>query len=334
MLTLTIPDLLARGTQALAASAPFQSFARYADPPVQCKEGLASALCAALGMPHLTPLAPLCALGAGADVDDHYTIAATPVTLVADRDIVMLAGRVHDLADDDAAILVDLINRHFADDGVHFIAARPATWFAWCDRSISLSTSPLDAAIGRSIYPYLPHGADGNTWKRWQVEIQMLLHEHAVNQQRDARGLPPVSSVWFWGNGRLADVATPTTLTRAFAAADESGDLVRGIARHVGLSVDALPEAFSAILERLNDGGNAIMALASMSDESAVERFGVDWLQPAVSALEAGKLNALRLIGDGHGAAVAWVARRPSRFARVTSRLRARSFEIPTLAEE
>ena len=76
------------------------------------------------------------------------------------------------------------------------------------------------------------------------------------------------------------------------------------------------------------------MALASMSEESAVERFGVDWLQPAVTALEAGKINALQLIADGHGAAVSWVARRPSRFARVTSRLRARPFEIPALAEE
>jgi len=88
------------------------------------------------------------------------------------------------------------------------------------------------------------------------------------------------------------------------------------------------------MLERLNDGGNAIVALASMAEDSAVERFGVDWLQPAVNALEARKLNSLRLIADGHGAAVSWVARRPSRFARVTSRLRARPFEIPALAEE
>jgi hypothetical protein len=334
MLMLTVPDLLARGTQALAASAPFQSFARYADPPVQSKEGLALALCAALGLPHSTPLAPLSALGAGLDVDEHYMLAATPVTLVADRDIVILAGRVHDLVDDDAAILIDLLNHHFVDDGVHFVAARPATWFAWCDRSFSLSTSPLDAAIGRSIYPYLPRGTDGNTWQRWQVEIQMLLHEHAVNQRREARGLSPVSSVWIWGDGALSEVRAPLPLTHAFAAADESGDLVRGLALHVGLSVDALPAAFSAILQRLNDGGNAIVALASMSEESAVERFGVEWLQPAVAALEVGKLDALRLIADGHGAAVSWVARRPSRFARVTSRLRAHPFEIPALAPE
>ena len=74
--------------------------------------------------------------------------------------------------------------------------------------------------------------------------------------------------------------------------------------------------------------------MASMTSESAVERFGVDWLQPAVTALEAGKINALQIIADGHGAAVSWVARRPSRLARVTSRLRARPFEIPAPASE
>ena len=333
MLTLTVPGLLARGTHALGATAPFQSFARYADPPELNGEGLASALCAALGLPPTTPLAPLCALGAGLDVDDRYMIAATPVTLVADRDIVILAGRVQDLADDDAAILIELLNRHFVGDGVSFVAPRPATWFARCDQVFSLSTSPLDVALGRSIYPFLPGGADGNTWQRWQVEIQMLLHEHAVNQRREARGLLPVSSMWFWGNGRLSDVRIPT-FADAFAAADESGDLVRGLARHVGRSVDALPDGLFAILDRLNGSEKAIVALASMNDESAIERFGADWLQPAVAALEAGKLDALRLIADGHGAAVSWVAERPSRFARVTSRLRARQFEIPALAPE
>src|SRR5207237_10316211 len=100
--------------------------------------------------------------------------------------------------------------------------------------------------------PLLPGGADCRAWQRWQVETQMLLHEHAVNQRREADGLSPVSSVWFWGNGRLSDVTTPTRpLSYASAAVNQSGDLVRGFARHVGLSVDALPSGLSAILDRM-----------------------------------------------------------------------------------
>ena len=53
----------------------------------------------------------------------------------------------------------------------------------------------------------MPRGADGGTWKRWQNEIGMLLHEHPVNVEREANGNVPVNGVWFWGGGRLADVS-------------------------------------------------------------------------------------------------------------------------------
>jgi hypothetical protein len=333
MLALTVPGLLAPGAPALSAMAPFQALARYADPPEQNGDGLGPALCATLGMPSTTPLAPISALGAGVDVGDRYTIAATPVTLIADRDIVMLAGAVKDLADDDAATLIELFNRHFGGDGLHFVSPRPAAWFAQCERTFSLSASPVDAAIGRSIFSYLPRGSDGGIWRRWQVEAQMLLHEHPVNQQREARGLAPVSSLWFSGGGRLSDVTMPG-LSAVFAAADENGDLARGLAGGVGLLADVLPVTLSAILDKLDRTSDALVALTATTDEAAIGRFGRDWLQPAVAALDAGKIDALQLIADGHGAAASWRARRPSGLARVASRLRSRAFDIPAIAEE
>lgn len=33
-------------------------------------------------------------------------------------------------------------------------------------------------------------------------EVQMFLHEHPVNQQRAAAGLPAINSLWIWGAGR------------------------------------------------------------------------------------------------------------------------------------
>ena len=64
------------------------------------------------------------------------------------------------------------------------------------------------------------------------------------------------------------------------------------------------------------------------------QRFAIDWLQPAVSKLAGGRLDALSIIADGHGAAASWIARRPSPLARVTSRLRRATFEIPALTDE
>src|SRR6266516_108636 len=63
----------------------------------------------------------------------------------------------------------------------------------------------------------------------------MVLHSHAVNEAREARGEPAVNSVWFWGGGRVPRVATerwhsvsadePLALGLARAAAMRDGRL-------------------------------------------------------------------------------------------------------------
>ena len=333
MLTLTVPGLLGRGAQPFSSMPSARALARYADAATREREGLGAALCAALSLPSTTPLAPLCLLGAGSSVDDRYTMAATPVTLVADRDIVVLAGRVADLGDDDAATLIDLLNRHFVADGVMFEAPRPTAWFVRCERDFALSTSSIDAVTGRAIAEYLPRGGDAKTWQRWQVEIQMLLHEHAINTARAGHGLPIVSGVWLSGNGRLREIVPPP-LTNVFAAGDDGGDLARGLARHAGLSADRLPRTLSTILEHVPRTARVLVAMETMTNEAALARFDADWLRPAVDALEGGALDSLRLIADGHGAAVTWCAKHPSGLARVTSRLHNRVLEIPAAAEE
>src|SRR5207245_7560585 len=128
MLTLTVPGLLGHGA-AFAAARSAHALARYADAPTQERQGLGVALCSALSPPRATPLAPLCALGAGLSVDDGYVMAATPVTLIADRDIVVLAGRVADLREDETATLIALLHRHFASRGLAFGAPRPSALF-------------------------------------------------------------------------------------------------------------------------------------------------------------------------------------------------------------
>ena len=226
MLTLCVPGLLGRA-EPFAAMRGARALARDVTSTATEPNGIGTALCIAL--------APLCALGADLSVDDRYTIAATPVTLIADRDVVVLAGTVDDLRADEASILIDLLNRHFAGDDMTFDAPRPATWYALCGRNFSFVTSPIDAALRHPIDSFLPSGPDGNLWQRWQVEMQMLLHEHVVNREREQRGLPLVSGIWLSGNGRLTDIARPP-LDAVFASGDASGDVARGLARRVGLS--------------------------------------------------------------------------------------------------
>jgi hypothetical protein len=48
---------------------------------------------------------------------------------------------------------------------------------------------------------YLPTGAGADAYRRLTSEVEMALHEHAVNRDRQARGLQPINGLWFWGGG-------------------------------------------------------------------------------------------------------------------------------------
>ncbi|MGZ7354524.1 hypothetical protein ACXWRX_09325, partial [Streptococcus pyogenes] len=50
---------------------------------------------------------------------------------------------------------------------------------------------------------HLPQGPQGRRWRVLINEAQVLLHQHPLNAERRAKGLPPVNSLWLWGAGRL-----------------------------------------------------------------------------------------------------------------------------------
>ncbi|HKU84953.1 MAG TPA: hypothetical protein VJV77_01300, partial [Casimicrobiaceae bacterium] len=85
-LILVAPGLLALPPQMLAACASLGRIAQLAREPRLVPLGLTASLVDALGLPASTPIAPLAAIGAGADPGAHYVAVADPVHLVADRD--------------------------------------------------------------------------------------------------------------------------------------------------------------------------------------------------------------------------------------------------------
>jgi hypothetical protein len=72
-----------------------------------------------------------------------------------------------------------------------------------------MATSSLPAAVIDGDLPndYLPVDQSGS-YHALRGEVEMALHEHPVNQQRQAAGLPPVNSLWLWGGGFAAEQET------------------------------------------------------------------------------------------------------------------------------
>jgi hypothetical protein len=332
-LVLVVPGLLALPAQLLARVRSLRALARYADPPRAEPRGIAAALFATLGVVPATPVAPLALLGAGGDPGDDYVLCADPVHLAADRDTVLLVQTIEDLAQDDAATLVRMLDRHFADDGVRFEAVRPDAWFARRRHPAELVTTSPDVARGRRLIANLPRGADSGTWKRWQNEIEMLLYEHPVNAAREQSGMPAANALWFWGGGRMMDVGSvPPTIVAA--PQTRLGDVARGIARRAGrdcapMNADPAQLVAEADAMNIDTAGTPLLCMAvlpPLGDD--LQRVEATWLVPAIELLTTRRIGALHVVADGNGAAATWTATAPTLWQRLAARASRRAFEI------
>lgn len=119
----------------------------------------------------------------------------------------------------------------FESEGFRLIQGAPLRWYLLHPALATLPTASLDRVIGRNVDRWLVDvRADpaARVLRRVQNEVQMLLHGHALNAERERRGLPAVNSLWFSGSGPLRAVPRErpqldTTLRRAALAEDWAG---------------------------------------------------------------------------------------------------------------
>jgi hypothetical protein len=315
MSLLVAPGLLAHAAACRARPA-LARLARYAGAPSRDPDGLAMLTCRTLGIPGDPPVAALTAVGAGLAAGGDYWLMADPVTLVPGRTDVTLAGAVRDLTRDQTDELLIALNAHFHGDGLAFVAPRPNLWLAHLAETPLLQTAPLDRARNEILSDVLPHGEAAAQWRRWQDEIQMLLHTHPVNDVRESGGALPANAVWFWGGGRQVD-ARDAPAVRVDAPPTRLGDLARGIGQTASMvSTSAAPP-------------RAVIVAEPIDSDEGVAAFVETVLEPALHDLEHRVVAQLSLLADGAGAALAWHASAPTRFARLAARWQAAPFKAP-----
>lgn len=61
------------------------------------------------------------------------------------------------------------------------------------------------SVLGKPANPFIEQSREQLGWYKLLNEMQMFLHAHELNQDRERRGLLPINSLWFWGAGRLPD---------------------------------------------------------------------------------------------------------------------------------
>jgi len=249
------------------------------------------------------PIAPVTLRADGQAPGEHFWLRADPVHLHARQgDLVLADSERLEVSTAEAEALVDSLNRHFAGDGFTFSAPAATRWYVRLPHPARLRTTPLSLAAGHGIDALLPTGADALAWHRRANEAQMLLHAHAVNAAREARGAPVINSLWFWGGGRLPECS-------AHVSVWAEDVLTRGLALCAQRPLEPLPAEAADWLARAGDGGH-LVTLETFSggqrggwDERATQ-FERTWLAPLLRAVARGGLQALALITQHAGSAL------------------------------
>ena len=165
---------------------------------------LSAALCASL---HLAdaghcPAAPILARASGLDTRTGYWLRLDPVhlditlhgpTLQPAR---LLTPAEADRFNAEAAAILPPLGAHF-----HPAASGGGGWVE-LERPPAMTTTPLDAVLGRSPIPHLPRGEGARDWLHALHHLQMALH--------DDDGRAAANSGWLWGGGLGGAAGVPS----------------------------------------------------------------------------------------------------------------------------
>lgn len=137
-----------------------------------------------------------------------------PVHLHIDRDRMILFPVERNRVDTD--LILQVMNAHFADEGIEFKATPAGPWLLSMDKTLCVKTASLDEVAGRSLDPFMPTGRDAAWLRGIMNECQMLLHREGFTES--------LNSLWFWGFGSLprlikrpVETVSDSLLVRAFS---------------------------------------------------------------------------------------------------------------------
>jgi len=145
------------------------------------------------------------------------------------------------IGSEEAQTLVAALNESLGNDEVHFypgvsyrqickIKGREDTLLASCTPPHDIHDKPIDQ--------FLPRGPGSDLLRDLMAKSEPVLRDHPVNVARRSRGDVPANMIWlFWGSGRIPDVPAFRLVYGVDAALTSGVDLLRGLARMVGMEV-------------------------------------------------------------------------------------------------
>lgn len=238
-----------------------------------------------------------------------------PVCLVEALHVVAGISRVHlppegrlQLDADEVSRWADAFNREFGAPGLRLHAVAGG-WLLAAPFADGARDPAPEALVGEPLTRAAARDEAERALRRLGAELEMWLAAHALNREREARQLPPINALWFWGGARAVPLPPLARPPRAIAVAGAPDAWLAGLAAHCAVS-----------LRRVAAWGEwsaGAMLLALPHPPGSLQHWAeleARWFEPAAQALRDGSLDALRLqIG---GSAWQLPDRSPLRFLR------------------
>lgn len=249
------------------------------------------------------PIAPLMLHADAPDLaktSKDFWMRADPVHLRIEQNHIMLAdSQAFQISIEEAEQIVQDLNHNLGNHDFSFFPLHPDRWYIRTPKAPEMFTHTLSHVTCKNINNFLPTGAESIVWHQLFNEIQMLLHEHPINQARESRGELPINSVWFWGGGNMPQL-TQSPYTRVWS----EDDLPRALAlasntNHAKLTADAQEWLQTQI------SGNHLVILDALYGKAKYrnaygwrETLGdmeQNWFLPLYTALKNRKINQLTI---------------------------------------
>ncbi len=111
------------------------------------------------------------------------------------------------------------------------------------DQLVALQCEPPHNITGQEADPYLPRGKGESIVHELIRRSRDVLADHPVNRARIAKGDPPATSIWLWGQGKAPSMEPYERKFGLTGAVVSAVDLVKGIGLCAGLEVLNVPGA-------------------------------------------------------------------------------------------
>lgn len=240
------------------------------------------------------PSGALCAIGTtetsapaneGRAFDDACWAHADAVHFSAGlNDLAGLQLRDHaKVTDEEHVALSESLRSHLGTEG-ELVSLRPGKWLLKFPRLVRALTQAPQHAFRGPLQEALPSGPQGALLRRLMTELQMVVHDDAVNRSRARQGLPAINAVWIWGLGSMSAAQAPRALPKAYG----SSAFLKGLYLVHGKTVEAGATALEAILDE-RDSQEPVLAVIDEVEPAALQ---LSWFAPLERALRAGRIKS------------------------------------------